>query len=90
MEDAFRLDRRMLDKAPWQFSWQKNERNLVFNDPLKLHLVKGFAAKELNINEEVCLHIGAHDQLLPATLPHAACINCFCSHSMHMPLYVVL
>ena len=53
MEDAFRPDRHMTESAPWQFSWQKNERSLTFDDPLKVHMIKGFAAKELGIDEEV-------------------------------------
>ena len=53
MEDAFRTDRRMQERAPWQFSWQKNERNLTFDDPLKIRMIKGFAAQELGIGEEV-------------------------------------
>lgn len=49
-------------KAPWQFSWQKNERNLTFDDPLKIRMIKGFAAKELGIEGEVrgrpyCSHL---------------------------------
>ena len=58
MEEAFRLDRRM-EKAPWRFSWQKNERSLVFDDPLKVQLVKGFAAKELGLSAEVSVKYAA-------------------------------
>ncbi len=58
MEEAFRLDRQM-GKAPWRFSWQKNERNLVFDDHLKVELVKGFAAKELGLSAEVSVNHAA-------------------------------
>ena len=56
MEDVFRPDRCMTENSPWQFSWQKNERNLTFDDPLKVHLIKGFAANELGIDGEVRLN----------------------------------
>ena len=52
MEEAFRLDRQM-GNVPWQLSWQKNERSLTFDDNLKVQLIKGFAAKELGLSDEV-------------------------------------
>ena len=52
MEEAFRTDRQM-GNIPWQLSWQKNERNLAFDDSLKVQLIKGFAAKELGLSDEV-------------------------------------
>ena len=69
MEDAFQIDTRLQDRAPWQFSWQKNERNLTFDDPLKMRMIKGFAAQELGIDEEVrgayCSLRKAHVQAHP-------------------------
>ncbi len=39
-EESFRLDRATLEKMPWQFSWQRNERTLKFTDETRAHLVK--------------------------------------------------
>ncbi|KAK9831855.1 hypothetical protein WJX81_002077 [Elliptochloris bilobata] len=37
---------------PWNLGWQMNERNLVWNDDLKLRLIKRVAAEELGCREE--------------------------------------
>jgi hypothetical protein len=38
--------------APWGIGWQMSERNLVWNDDLKLRLIKRVAAKTLNVAED--------------------------------------
>lgn len=42
MEDVFHTDNPLPDHEvnPWQFSWQMNERVLVWSDELKARLVK--------------------------------------------------
>ena len=74
MEEAFRLDRQM-DNAPWRFSWQKNERNLVFDDHLKIQLIKGFAAKELGLSDEVSCSRAAPRSDEPAS-GSRGCLEC--------------
>jgi len=38
--------------APWGIGWQMSERNLVWNDDLKLRLIKRVAAQKLQISED--------------------------------------
>lgn len=38
--------------SPWQVGWQMNERNLVWDDDLKVRLIKRIASDELGISEE--------------------------------------
>jgi hypothetical protein len=40
------------NSAPWGIGWQMSERNLVWNDDLKLRLIKRVAAQNLNIDEQ--------------------------------------
>lgn len=51
-EEAFRVDSEDNNQIPWQLSWQRNERNLVFADETNAHIVQGFVAKELSISAE--------------------------------------
>ncbi|KXZ47268.1 hypothetical protein GPECTOR_36g120 [Gonium pectorale] len=37
--------------APWQVGWQMNERNVYWNDDLKLRLIKRIAGDELGISD---------------------------------------
>lgn len=47
------MDRQYSQKMPWQFSWQRNERTLRWTEGVRVHMIKGFAAKELGISEEL-------------------------------------
>mmetsp|Transcript_25853 Transcript_25853/g.70125 ORF Transcript_25853/g.70125 Transcript_25853/m.70125 type:complete len:274 (+) Transcript_25853:1986-2807(+) len=39
-------------ESPWELGWQVNERNLVWNDGLKVALIKRVAASELQLSDE--------------------------------------
>jgi hypothetical protein len=39
-------------QAPWDIGWQMNERNIMWNDDLKLRLIKRVASQELHVSEE--------------------------------------
>ncbi|KAF8068392.1 hypothetical protein HT031_002081 [Scenedesmus sp. PABB004] len=38
-------------QAPWAVGWQVNERNLMWNDDLKLRLIKRIASQELGVSD---------------------------------------
>lgn len=38
--------------APWMVGWQVNERNITWNDDLKLRVIKRIASEELGISDE--------------------------------------
>jgi len=54
--------------APWRIGWQMSERNLVWNDDLKLRLIKRVAAQQLKISEE---ELERRPELLVPLLPRS-------------------
>ncbi|KAK9864913.1 hypothetical protein WJX84_006478 [Apatococcus fuscideae] len=61
------------ENAPWGMGWQTSERNLVWNDELKMGLLKKIAAAELGIGAaEVEKKIATLQQLLPDIIPKMA------------------
>jgi hypothetical protein len=55
--------------APWGIGWQMSERNLVWNDDLKLRLIKRVAAQKLNLtDDELERRLALLTPLLPRSL----------------------
>lgn len=55
--------------APWHVGWQMSERNLVWNDDLKLRLIKRTAAQKLNLtDDELERRLALLTPLLPRSL----------------------
>ncbi|KAK9851889.1 hypothetical protein WJX84_011756 [Apatococcus fuscideae] len=61
------------ENVPWGLGWQSSERNLVWNDTLRLGLLKNVAAAELGIGgDEMEQRIQTLQQLLPDIVPKMA------------------
>ncbi|KAF5841912.1 hypothetical protein DUNSADRAFT_10349 [Dunaliella salina] len=57
-------------ESPWELGWQVNERNLVWNDGLKVALIKRVAANELQLSdEEMDKRLEQLAVLLPGLVP---------------------
>jgi len=58
-----------LDQTPWRIGWQMSERNIVWNDQLKLRLIKHAAAKTLGLQpKELERSLALLTPLLPRSL----------------------
>ncbi|CAD7699318.1 unnamed protein product [Ostreobium quekettii] len=60
-------------EPPWQLGWQMNERNLMWNEGLKLRLVMKIASEELGMEEDhFQRQLEVMQQLLPGFGPRVA------------------
>jgi hypothetical protein len=63
-------------EAPWHLGWQVNERNLIWNNDLKLRLLQRHIAQELGITQhEAQQRIMDITSLLPGLAPRLAAIK---------------